>query len=290
MIKPIKTPRLRLVSLSIECLEALIAGDLDRARNSVPFRMSIDTSLVGQHWMSRRLEMIRKDASHHAWMYRAIVRDEDNEMVGFISCHHGYPDPDLADFSKNGIELGYTIEPQYRRCGYAFESIVGLISWARTEKKEVDTFITVSPKNIPSMKLAEALNFEKIGEHMDEIDGLEYVLRYPKNNEPKNASKRTESCSVGSSKRPAYDKRTLIRISFLTVALFMPIRAGLIYPGEAVAVVAVGYGDATHQSKPGFYIFRTKTIFNQKNDIYSDNTHRCFFIPLLRMCSFFDDA
>jgi len=32
-----------------------------------------------------------------------------------------------------------------------------------------------------------------------------------------------------------------------------------IYEDDAVKMVAVGYGDATHQSKPGFFVFRKKT-------------------------------
>lgn len=32
-----------------------------------------------------------------------------------------------------------------------------------------------------------------------------------------------------------------------------------LYEDEMVKMVAVGYGDATHQSKPGFYVFRKKT-------------------------------
>jgi hypothetical protein len=32
-----------------------------------------------------------------------------------------------------------------------------------------------------------------------------------------------------------------------------------LYEDDIVKMVAVGYGDATHQSKPGFYVFRKKT-------------------------------
>jgi len=33
-----------------------------------------------------------------------------------------------------------------------------------------------------------------------------------------------------------------------------------IHEDDLVKMVAVGYGDATHQSKPGFYVFRKKTV------------------------------
>ena len=90
-------------------------------------------------------------------MYRAIVRDEDSEMVGYISCHHGFPDPDLSEYSENGVELGYTIEPVYRRHGYARESILGIIDWAYREEKNSEIFVTVSPENEPSLELAKRL-------------------------------------------------------------------------------------------------------------------------------------
>lgn len=179
MIPPIRTPRLRLESLSVECLEALIAEDLQRVRKTIPFRMTVDTSLAGQLWISRRLDLIRKDASHHPWMYRAIVREADNEMVGYISCHHGFPDPDLLAYSDKGIELGYTIEPIYRRRGYARESILGLITWALEERESAEVFVTISPENEPSLELAKYLGFVKIGEKWDDTDGLEIVFRHP---------------------------------------------------------------------------------------------------------------
>lgn len=134
--------------------------------------------MIGNPWVERRLKMIEDDPSQHPWMYRAIIQKASNTMVGFISFHHKAPDPDLQEYSFNGAELGYTVEPEFRRIGYAIESILGMIGWAENEYEVKDIFVTISPNNIPSMKLAKSLGFVKVGEHNDDIDGLEYVMKY----------------------------------------------------------------------------------------------------------------
>jgi hypothetical protein len=45
---------------------------------------------------------------------------------------------------------------------------------ARKQSVE-DFFLTISSQNIPSIRLAESLQYRKIGELMDEIDGIEYL-------------------------------------------------------------------------------------------------------------------
>jgi RimJ/RimL family protein N-acetyltransferase len=95
-------------------------------------------------------------------------------MVGHISFHHKAPDPFLLAYSRCGAELGYTIEALYRRQGYATESALAMMAWARKQGVE-DFFLTISPQNIPSIRLAEAMQYRKIGELIDEIDGIEYL-------------------------------------------------------------------------------------------------------------------
>ncbi len=178
MIHSVDTERLRLELLGVEFLQAMVDEDVNRAEDLVSFRISSRTSLAGKIWVARRLRMILEDSSQHPWMYRAIVRKEDNEMVGHISFHHKFPDPDLVQFSDSGVELGYTIEPGYRRMGYARESIMGMVGWARAEQMDAEVFVTISPENQPSMKLAVSLGFIRVGEHQDELDGLEYVMKW----------------------------------------------------------------------------------------------------------------
>jgi len=176
-IPPIETDRLRLVSLSVEFLQSMIRGGRGAAQAFADFVIPSDRSLPKNIWVKRRLEMIEADPEQHPWMYRAIVRKHDNRMVGHISFHHKAPDPDLVEFSELAAELGYTVEAEYRRNGYARESAVAMMHWAYREHGVRTFILSISPTNLPSLKMAESMNFKRIGERMDEIDGLEYAMR-----------------------------------------------------------------------------------------------------------------
>jgi [ribosomal protein S5]-alanine N-acetyltransferase len=168
------TNRLKLILLPVECLHAMLDGDHAKAGASSGLAISPDCSLLRHSSIPRRLDLIARDPEQHPWMYRAIVRKDDNAMVGHISFHHKAPDPDLFEYSNNAAELGYAIDVDQRRKGYAKESVLAMMDWAR--KREVTTFIlSISPQNTPSIKLAESMHFRKISERTDDIDGLEYV-------------------------------------------------------------------------------------------------------------------
>ena len=51
-----------------------------------------------------------------------------------------------------------------------------MMEWARHENGVEDFVLSVSPDNVPSLALARSMGFEVVGEQMDEIDGLEYVM------------------------------------------------------------------------------------------------------------------
>ena len=98
-------------------------------------------------------------------------------MLGHINFHHRAPDPDLVAYSELAAELGYTIEPEHRRRGYARESAIAMMKWAADEHGVRDFILSISPDNAASLALARSLGFEVVGEHVDDIDGLEYVMK-----------------------------------------------------------------------------------------------------------------
>lgn len=176
-IPDIDTARLRLVSLGIDFLRAAVAGDLPQLRTLVDFSIPDPCSLIGRSWIDHRIQMIEEDSAQHPWLNRAIVRKTDNQMVGHINFHHKAPDPYLLEYVARGAELGYTTDEPFRRMGYATESAVAMMKWAHREHG-VDTFIlSISPGNEPSLRMAEAMSFRKVGKHMDEVDGLEWVMK-----------------------------------------------------------------------------------------------------------------
>jgi RimJ/RimL family protein N-acetyltransferase len=121
--------------------------------------------------------MIEEDPAQQPWLNRAIIRRHDGLVAGYISFHHSAPDPQLLEYADHGAELGYMIEPEFRRNGYASESAVAMMNWASREHGVKTFFLSISPSNEPSMKMAQAMGFRKVGEHIDEIDGLEFVLK-----------------------------------------------------------------------------------------------------------------
>nr|MCH9687218.1 GNAT family N-acetyltransferase [Deltaproteobacteria bacterium] len=117
------------------------------------------------------------DPSQHPWMYRAIVRRHDGELLGHVSFHHKAPDPDLSRHGVTGAELAYTIESTHRRRGYAKEAAIGMMEWASREFDVRDFVLTISPDNLPSLRMAESMGFRIIGEQDDPVDGLEFVMK-----------------------------------------------------------------------------------------------------------------
>jgi ribosomal-protein-alanine N-acetyltransferase len=101
----------------------------------------------------------------HRWLLRALVTRDEPAMVGRIG-FHGPPDP-------NGmVEIGYKIDAQYRRRGYGFECAERLIAAAEQFPQVTVVRASIAPENVPSLRIAERLGLERVGEHIDEIDGL----------------------------------------------------------------------------------------------------------------------
>lgn len=120
--------------------------------------------------------MIEEDPTQHEWLNRAVVRKSDRQLIGNISFHHKAPDPYLLDYADHAAELGYTIESPFRRQGYATEAAGAMMRWAHQEHGVARYCVSISPDNEPSLRMAEAMGFKRVGEHMDEVDGLEWVM------------------------------------------------------------------------------------------------------------------
>ena len=73
---------------------------LEEVGRTAGFTVPDPCSMAGQSWLERRIRMIEEDSAQHPWLNRAVVRKEDNQMVGNISFHHKAPDPTCSGTRK----------------------------------------------------------------------------------------------------------------------------------------------------------------------------------------------
>lgn len=171
-VPPIRTPRLTLESMSIPFMRALVAHDIETATNDLG--AALPSGLPGEleHFLQYRLAQLDGDPSIRPWLGRAMVLSGDTgarRLIGTIG-FHGPPD------DAGRVEVGYRVEPEHRRQGYARESIQALFDWASAEHGIRRFVASISPTNEPSLQLAKGFGFRETGSHMDEIDGLELEL------------------------------------------------------------------------------------------------------------------
>ena len=181
----IKTSRLTLRLMTEQfmraCLEKRV-GDAERLLGAS----------IGSAWfeemgfLAMRVEQLRQDPDYAIWGPRAVVLESavletrprviEARMIGHIGFHGKPNQPYLLEFVPDGIEFGYTIDGAYRRQGFALEASLALMRWAALEHGIRRFVLSVSPDNVASQGLAAKLGFQKVGEHIDKIDGLEEVF------------------------------------------------------------------------------------------------------------------
>ena len=168
----IRTDRLELVLMTVPFMEALQRRDLDAATSELGATTTewLADQLVD--FVNYRLGQLREDPTIREWLGRAIVIEEadgSREAIGSIG-FHGAPD------EEGRLEIGYSVDPRYRRRGFAREAATAMYTWAH-DKHGISKFLgSISPDNIPSLNLVEEYGYVLIGEQIDEIDGLELVF------------------------------------------------------------------------------------------------------------------
>ena len=168
----ISTARLDLLLFTMESLDALLAG---RASSIDGVALPADWVRRSEGLLRRRLDQVSHDRSCEPWLLRAMVRRDTRTFVGRIG-FHGEPGINALG-TPGAVELGYTVEPEFRRCGFAEEAIRGMIAWAQA--RSVSRFMaSIGPTNIPSLELAAKLGFTQVAEVIDEEDGPEIVFEF----------------------------------------------------------------------------------------------------------------
>ena len=164
-------PKIELALLSASVLEALNAGSIDRA--SAEFGRSLPPSFLDHSGLwGYRIAQAREDPTTLRWLVRAVIDAETQDIVGHAG-FHGPPD------ESGMVEIGYTIEPDFRRRGYARATVSALIDYAGSAPGVTRVRASISPDNAASLATIRPFCFVLVGEQMDEIDGLELIYEVP---------------------------------------------------------------------------------------------------------------
>ena len=165
----IYTERLKLIPFKLQAIDYLLRSDYSEASQAQGLLFSFElVSNLDKHFLEIQLKRIEQNPKMLSWCARLIV-DKNDVVIG----HCGFHGPPKV---IGRAELGYTVFEPYRRNGFATEAANGLINYARNEG-EHEIIATVKPNNSDSISILSSLGFNKIGEEIDERDGLELVYQ-----------------------------------------------------------------------------------------------------------------
>jgi RimJ/RimL family protein N-acetyltransferase len=171
----ISSPRLDLIALSPDFLNASIRDDLETASKLIGLAVPIEW-LEAKWLMDMRLAKMRETPALEPWLLRAVGLRETKTMIGFIGFHTLPGAEYLNRYAPGSVEFGYTIFSDYRKNGYASEAAQALMEWATREHGVTRFVVSISPTNEPSLRIAHKFGFRKVGSFMDPEDGVEDVF------------------------------------------------------------------------------------------------------------------
>ncbi len=166
--------QLVLVRLRAPALEALLRGDLDAASRAAGAPLT--PWLLEEGWLWRiRLDQLAENPADAEWIARAAQCEDGPDagsVVGHIGCHGGPDD-------RGMVEVGYTVDPVFRRRGHARAMLTQLLQQLQDDPRVRVVRATIAPDNVASLATIAGLGFTHAGEQWDEEDGLELVWERP---------------------------------------------------------------------------------------------------------------
>jgi ribosomal-protein-alanine N-acetyltransferase len=181
------TKEIRLVDLSAPVLHALAAGNLGAANRLAPVALTpylVEPGQIGV-WQ-RRSRQIVDDPTSAGWITRAIYDPKRLVTVGQAG-YHGPPD------HAGMVEVGYSVDPVYRRQGYARAALVAMLDRAYREPGVRTVRASVTPSNVASRHLVAQFGFVEVGEQWDDVDGLETIFEVSADRGPQPGKRRSAS-------------------------------------------------------------------------------------------------
>jgi RimJ/RimL family protein N-acetyltransferase len=160
----------RIVQLDPATLAALAAGERPTG-SPVPLTDHLAGPEHRALWRRRSIQ-VAADPAAAAWVTGVVWSPDIATAVGRAG-FHGPPDP------AGMVEVGYAIDPAYRRRGYARAALTLLLDRATREPAVMTVRASVRPDNVASRALVDSAGFVPVGEQWDDEDGVEIVYERP---------------------------------------------------------------------------------------------------------------
>lgn len=158
--------------MSMRFMRLLLARDLDGASEELGVRVPDELPEHLDNFLQFRIVDLEVEPAAQPWLGRAIVLIDPDGTRHFVGSAGFHTPPD----AEGRVEVGYRVEPQYRRQGVASEVVHGLFDWAAREHGIHRFRAAVAPGNVPSRAIISRLGFHQTGVQIDDIDGEELVF------------------------------------------------------------------------------------------------------------------
>jgi [ribosomal protein S5]-alanine N-acetyltransferase len=160
----------RFVELAGPAMTALLDRDLPAAGRIAGVGLTGYFVTEKALWLWRmRVEQMAADPGHAQWAVRYAVTGADDVVIGHCG-FHGPPD------DAGMVEIGYAVDPDFRRRGYARAMLTELLRRAAAHPDVRVVRATISPDNAASLATIAGFGFVEVGEQWDDEDGLETIF------------------------------------------------------------------------------------------------------------------
>ncbi|MFE9393874.1 GNAT family N-acetyltransferase [Streptomyces flavidovirens] len=155
------------VELDGAVMTALLDGDLAAAGAEAGVALTDFFLTDSALWLWRyRLGQMADDPARARWCHRIAVCGPGGEVVGHGG-FHGPPD------DRGMVEVGYAVDPAFRRRGNARATLTELLRRAAAEPGVTTARASIRPDNVASLATIAGFGFTETGELWDEEDGME---------------------------------------------------------------------------------------------------------------------
>lgn len=154
----IATRRLDLIPLTVEALEALMAGDRTTLETATGarFPVPIEPPPLTSDVLSWFRDVLRDDPAISPWWARLIVVRETAEAAGSIG-FSGRPEQD------GSVLFGYSVYPSHQQQGIATEAAMGLVDWGLAQPGVLLVRATIAPGHVASERVATHAGLRRTG-------------------------------------------------------------------------------------------------------------------------------